>query len=69
MVMEGKNEIEEVREVTYLKSKFRRNEKQKALVEERVRKAIGIMGQVWGIVKRKFEGDWERRMKMFEWLV
>lgn len=31
--------------------------------------AIGVRGQVWRIKKRTFGGDWERRMKMFEWLV
>jgi len=34
-----------------------------------VKKAMGVMGQVWGIGKRRFGGDWERRMKIFECLV
>lgn len=38
-------------------------------MEERINKAMGVMGQVWRIGKRRFGGDWERRMKMFEWLV
>lgn len=38
-------------------------------VKERVKKAMEVLGQVWGIGKRKFGGDWERRMKIFEWLV
>lgn len=35
-------------------------------MEEKVRKA---MGQVWGIRKRRFGGDWGRRINLFDWLV
>jgi len=38
-------------------------------VEERVKKAMVVMGQVWSIEKRRFGRDWERRMKLFDWLV
>lgn len=41
---------------------------QEAHVEER-KKAMGVMGQVWGIGKRRFGGDWEKRIKIFKWLV
>jgi len=37
-------------------------------VEERMKKAMAVMGQVWGIGKR-FGGDWRRRVKLFDWLV
>lgn len=30
---------------------------------------MGVLGQVWGIGKKRFGGDWERRMKLFDWLV
>lgn len=43
--------------------------KQEAQVEERVKKAMSVMRQVWGIRKRRFGGDWKKRMKLFEWLV
>jgi len=62
-------EIEEVKEVVYLGYKIRRNGNQEAQVEERVKKAMGVMGQVWSIGKRKFGGDWNKRIKMFDWLV
>lgn len=35
-------------------------------MEERVKKAMGVMEQVWEIGKRRFGGDWEIRMKIFE---
>jgi len=54
--------------VGYLGYRFKRSDGQEAQVEERVKKAMGVMGQVWGIGKRRFGGDWER-MKIFEWLV
>jgi len=49
--------------------RFRRNEGQEAQMEERVRKAMAVMGQVWEIGKRRFGGNWERRLKLFDWLV
>jgi len=58
-----------VKEVGYLGYRFRKGGAQEAHVEERVKKAMGVMRQVWGIGKRRFGGDWERRMKIFEWLV
>lgn len=48
----------------YLGYRFRRSGEQ---VEGRVKMAV--LGQVWGIGKRRFGGDWERRMKLFDWLV
>lgn len=39
-------EIEEVREITYLEYKFGRNGRQGAQVEERIKKAMKVMGQV-----------------------
>lgn len=38
-------------------------------MEERVKKAMGVMGQVWGIGKRRFGGNYERRIKILEWLI
>jgi len=34
-----------------------------------VKKAMGVMGQVWSIGKRRFGGNWDKRMKIFDWLV
>ena len=36
---------------------------------ERVRKGAAVMGMVWGIGKRLFGKDWERRMWLFDKLV
>lgn len=38
-------------------------------MRERVRKAAVIMGQVWGIGKRRFRGDGGRRLWIFDRLV
>ena len=61
--------IEEVKEVKYLGYVFKRNGGQEGQIKDRVKKAMGMMGLVWGIGKRKFGGDWVGRMKMFDWLV
>lgn len=62
-------EIEEVKEMMYLGYRFKRNGGQEAQVEERARKAMGVLGQVWGIGKRRFGGDWKKRMNLFDCLV
>jgi len=61
--------IEEVREYKYLGYKLQKNGGQESHVKERVDKAAVIMGQVWGIGKRRFGKDWKRRMWMFDRLV
>lgn len=33
-------------------------------VKDRIRKAAAVMGQVWGIGKRRFRKDWGRRVWM-----
>jgi len=40
---------------------LQRNEDQEAHIKDRVRRAVAAVGQVWGIGKRKFGRDWERR--------
>jgi len=62
-------ELEEVKEAVYLGYRFRRNGGQEAQVEEKVKKAMAVMAQVWGIGKRRFGRDWRRRVKLFDWLV
>lgn len=61
--------VEEVKEIIYLGYKFQRNGGQEAHIEERVRRAAAVMGQVWGIGKRRFGKDWGRRMWLFDRLV
>lgn len=62
--MEGKG-IEEVKEYRYLGCIFQRNRGKEAQVKDRVKRSAVIMGQVWGIRKRKFRGDWRRRLWLF----
>ncbi|KYN22664.1 hypothetical protein ALC57_04934 [Trachymyrmex cornetzi] len=48
---------------------MQRNGGQEEHVKERVERAMAIMGQVWGIGKRRFGRDWKRRMWLFDKLV
>lgn len=68
MVVKRKG-VERGKKVTYLGYKFKRSSEQEGHVRERVKKAMGMMGQVWGIEKRRIGGDWKRRMELFDWLV
>jgi len=61
--------LEEVKEFNYLGYKIQRNGGQKAHIKEKVRKAAVAMRQVWGIGKRRFGGDWGKRIWMFDKLV
>ncbi|XP_067217103.1 LINE-1 retrotransposable element ORF2 protein [Linepithema humile] len=61
--------IEEVKEFRYLGYIIQRNGGQGAQIRERVRKATTVMGQVWGIGKRRFGKDWGRRLWLFDKLV
>jgi len=54
--------IGEVKEFKYLDYTFQRNGGQEAHNRERVRRAAAVMGQVWGIGKRRFGSDWGRRI-------
>lgn len=40
----------------------KKNGGQEAHIRERVKKAAAIMGRLWGIEKRRFRKDWEKRM-------
>lgn len=42
-----------------------KNDRDEAHIRAITKKATAIMAQVWGIGERKFGGDWERRMMMF----
>jgi len=54
--------IEEAKEVKYLGYVLQRNGGQEAQVRDRGTKAAAIMGQIWGIGKRRFGRDWSRRL-------
>jgi len=61
--------IEVVNEFKYLGYVVSRNGKQEAHIRDRVKKAGGIMKQVWGIGKRRFGRIWQKRIWMFDTLV
>lgn len=48
---------------------FQKNRGRDAHIKDRVRKGAGIMGQIWGIGKRKFDRDWGKRIWLFDALV
>ncbi|KAL6430596.1 hypothetical protein ACFW04_006887 [Cataglyphis niger] len=61
--------IEEVKEFSYLGYMMQRNGGQEAQIRNRLRKGAAVMGQVWGIGKRKLKNDWGRRLWLFDKLV
>lgn len=65
----GNRVIEEVKKFKYLGYVLMANGKQKEQVEDRVKKGMVVMREVWGIGKRKFGKDWARRMWLFDRLV
>lgn len=48
---------------------FQKNGGQEAQVKDRVKRVALVMGQVWRIGKRRFSGDWERRLWLFDRLI
>lgn len=67
-IWKGK-EIEEVKEIKYLGYIFQLNRRQGGHIKDRVRKAMGIMGQVWSIGKRNFGKDVRKRIWLFDALI
>lgn len=61
--------MEEVKQFTYLGYTVQRNGGQEAHIRERVRKGAAVMGQVWSIGKKRFGGDWGKRLWLFDALV
>jgi len=61
--------IEEVKEFRYLGYVFQKNGGQEAQIRDRIKRAAMVIGQVWGIGKRRYGSDWERRLWLFDRLV
>lgn len=61
--------IEVVKELKYLGYTMKENRRQEAHIRERRRKAIIAMREVWGIGKRIWGKDWQRRIWLFDTLV
>jgi len=61
--------IEEVKEIKYLGYVFQKNGGQEAHIKDRIKKAAAVMGQVWGIGKRRFGRDIGRRLWLFDKLI
>ena len=61
--------IEEVKEYKYLGYIIQRNGKQDGQVRDRIKRGAAVMGQVWGIGKRRFGSNWGRRIWLFDALV
>jgi len=62
-------EIKEVKEFRYLGYMFQKNGGQEAQIRDRIKRAAMVMGQVWGIGKRRYGKDWGRRLWLFDRLV
>jgi len=56
-------------EKKYLSCILQRNGEQEAHIRDRVARAAVILGQVWGIGKRKFGRDWRRKIWLFDTLI
>ncbi|XP_020298257.1 uncharacterized protein LOC109862594 [Pseudomyrmex gracilis] len=61
--------IEEVKKFKYLGFIFQRNGRLDEQIKDRVKKGAAVMGQVWGIGKRRFGRDWGRRVWLFDTLI
>jgi len=61
--------IEEVKEFKYLRYILQKNGGQEVHIKDRVKKAAAGMGIIWGLGKRRFRGDWGRRIWLFDKLV
>jgi len=53
----------------YLGFIFQKNGSLDEQIKDRVKKGAAVMGQVWGIGKRRFGRDWGRRVWLFDALV
>lgn len=63
------SKIEEVKEFKYLGFTFKKSNTDEAHVKDIIRKAAAAIAQVWGIDERKFGGNFDRRMMMFNVMV
>jgi hypothetical protein len=62
-------ELEEVGEFKYLGYMFDRKGGQERQMREVGRRARVVMREVWGIGKRWFDGEWKRKIRLFDALV
>ena len=61
--------IEVVKKFKYLGYIIRANKDKKAHIRDMIKKAAGIVKQIWGTGKRRFKKNWKRRMWLFDTLV
>lgn len=61
--------IEEVKEFRYLGYVLQKNGGQEVHIKNRIKRATTVMGQVWGIGKRKFGREWGKKLWLFDRLV
>jgi len=55
--------------IYFLGYTLQKNGGQEVHVKERMKKAAAVMGEVWSIGKRRFEGNWSRRLWLFDRLI
>lgn len=57
-----RKKIEKVKEFKYLEYMLQTNGEQEAHIKDRIKKAAAIIKQVWGIGKKRFGANWERKL-------
>lgn len=60
--------MEKIKEFRYLGYILQRNGRQEAHIKEKIKRAT-IMEEVWGIGKRKFGKDWNRKLWLLDKLI
>lgn len=48
---------------------FKRNGDKEAHIKDRVKKGAAVMGQVWGLDKKRFGNEWGKRLWLSDALV
>lgn len=66
--MKGK-QIEIVKSVKYQGYEMKENNKENTQIRNVKAKATCCMGKIWSIEEKRFEDDWEKRMRLFNSLI
>lgn len=62
----GNEEIEEVKEFSYLGYTFSKDNSPKAHIEKKIRKAKAVLGRLWSLGERNCKNSWDLRIRMFD---
>lgn len=62
---EGKEELDEVKEILYLRYRFNKQNNPKAYIKGRIEKAQVAIKRIWGIGERNCTHSWKLRIRMY----